>query len=100
MSINSTQFASGPASQYARLAGDWRKLLLAVPSCGASESEAEGLMSHDEAGHCFFARQPTTEEVCVCRPAYANRSQRRREGTAAESTSVFFFETYQHQSVP
>ena len=31
-------------------------------SCGAPESEAGGLMSHDEEGHCFFARQPTTED--------------------------------------
>jgi len=31
-------------------------------SCGAPESEAEGLISHDDAGHCFFARQPITED--------------------------------------
>lgn len=31
-------------------------------SCGAPESEAGGLMSHDDAGHCFFERQPVTED--------------------------------------
>src|SRR5207253_2928368 len=29
-------------------------------SCGAPESEANGLISHDDQGHCFFARQPLT----------------------------------------
>ncbi len=33
-------------------------------SCGALELEASLLMSHDETGHCFFARQPAgTEET-------------------------------------
>lgn len=27
-------------------------------ACGAPESEAEGLMAHDGAGHCFFRTQP------------------------------------------
>jgi hypothetical protein len=31
-------------------------------SCGAPESEAAGLISHDESGHCFFARQPIVED--------------------------------------
>jgi hypothetical protein len=31
-------------------------------SCGAPESEAEGLISRDDAGHCFFTRQPITED--------------------------------------
>ena len=31
-------------------------------SCGAPEVEAGTLMSHDEKGHCFFVRQPTTAE--------------------------------------
>lgn len=31
-------------------------------ACGAPESEAEGLMGHDEGGHCFFIRQPENEE--------------------------------------
>jgi hypothetical protein len=30
-------------------------------SCGAPESEAEGLIAHDAEGHCFFVRQPVTE---------------------------------------
>jgi hypothetical protein len=30
-------------------------------SCGAPESEADGLIEHDADGHCFFARQPSTE---------------------------------------
>jgi hypothetical protein len=30
-------------------------------SCGAPESEADGLIEHDANGHCFFARQPSTE---------------------------------------
>ncbi len=29
-------------------------------SCGAPEFEAGSLMSHDDAGHCFFVQQPTT----------------------------------------
>jgi hypothetical protein len=29
-------------------------------SCGAPEAQAPELMSHDEAGHCFFAAQPST----------------------------------------
>ena len=31
-------------------------------SCGAPESETDGLMSHDAKGHCFFARQPLTDD--------------------------------------
>jgi hypothetical protein len=31
-------------------------------SCGAPESETACLISHDEDGHCFFARQPLTED--------------------------------------
>lgn len=30
--------------------------------CGAPESEAEGMMSHDSSGHCFFRAQPETLE--------------------------------------
>jgi hypothetical protein len=30
--------------------------------CGAPESEANGLMSHDATGHCFFVLQPTSSE--------------------------------------
>ena len=30
-------------------------------SCGAPETVAGGLMSHDEGGHCFFVRQPESE---------------------------------------
>jgi hypothetical protein len=33
-------------------------------ACGAAEQQAKGLMSHDDNGSCFFARQPfTTEET-------------------------------------
>lgn len=31
-------------------------------SCGAPEMEAGGLMSHDEGGHCFFVRQPASDD--------------------------------------
>lgn len=31
-------------------------------SCGAPESHAGELMSHDDSGHCFFVRQPSTSE--------------------------------------
>jgi len=31
-------------------------------ACGAPESQAPTMMSHDGQGHCFFARQPTTRE--------------------------------------
>lgn len=31
-------------------------------ACGAPESESDGLMSSDEAGQCFFIRQPITED--------------------------------------
>lgn len=31
-------------------------------SCGAPESEADGIMSHDAEEHCFFVRQPQTED--------------------------------------
>jgi hypothetical protein len=31
-------------------------------SCGAPESEAPELMSHDESGHCYFARQPGSRQ--------------------------------------
>ena len=31
-------------------------------SCGAPESEADGLIEHDAEGHCFFVRQPVTED--------------------------------------
>jgi len=31
-------------------------------ACGAPESEAEGMMSHDDSGHCFFKTQPETSE--------------------------------------
>jgi hypothetical protein len=31
-------------------------------SCGAPEAEAAQLMSHDDKGHCFFVRQPSTEQ--------------------------------------
>jgi hypothetical protein len=30
--------------------------------CGAPEAEANGLMSHDATGHCFFVLQPTSSE--------------------------------------
>ena len=30
--------------------------------CGAPESEAEGMMSHDASGHCFFTAQPENLE--------------------------------------
>jgi hypothetical protein len=29
-------------------------------ACGEPESQAGGLMSHDDSGHCFFVRQPST----------------------------------------
>jgi hypothetical protein len=31
-------------------------------ACGAPELQAPKLMSHDEKGHCFFARQPSTAQ--------------------------------------
>lgn len=31
-------------------------------SCGAPESEAQDLMSHDDGGHCYFVRQPESPE--------------------------------------
>ena len=31
-------------------------------SCGAPEAEAEGMMSHDRSGHCFFTTQPENSE--------------------------------------
>jgi hypothetical protein len=31
-------------------------------ACGAPESQAGTLMSHDGSGHCFFVRQPSTAE--------------------------------------
>ena len=31
-------------------------------SCGAPELQAPTMMSHDGKGHCFFARQPSTQE--------------------------------------
>jgi hypothetical protein len=31
-------------------------------SCGAPEVEADGLMSHDEGGHCFFVVQPQSDD--------------------------------------
>ena len=31
-------------------------------SCGAPESQADGPISHDPDGHCFFCRQPLTED--------------------------------------
>jgi hypothetical protein len=30
-------------------------------ACGAPEGQAPTMMSHDERGHCFFVRQPSTE---------------------------------------
>jgi hypothetical protein len=30
--------------------------------CGAPESEATGMMSHDDTGHCFFVSQPGTAD--------------------------------------
>jgi hypothetical protein len=30
--------------------------------CGAPEIQAPSLMSHDHMGHCFFSRQPTSQE--------------------------------------
>jgi len=31
-------------------------------ACGAPEMQAPTMMSHDEGGHCFFIRQPSTED--------------------------------------
>src|SRR5271154_6195726 len=31
-------------------------------SCGAPEVQAPATMSHDDTGHCFFGRQPETQE--------------------------------------
>ena len=46
-------------------------------ACGALECEADNLMSHDERGHCYFARQPeTVEEVdAAIRATWASCTQ-------------------------
>lgn len=31
-------------------------------ACGAPEHEAPDLMAHDEGGHCYFKRQPSTPQ--------------------------------------